>query len=45
MIDGKKINTCKKNFFVGFKDPQMIKSTIFKKKITINKRMNIEFKK
>jgi len=45
MIDGKKINTCKIFFFVGFKDPQMIKLTIFKKKIAINKRMNIEFKK
>jgi hypothetical protein len=43
MIGGRRLNTCKTNFFVRFRDLQIIKSVTFKKLIEINKRMSIKF--
>jgi hypothetical protein len=43
MIGGRRLNTCRTNFFVRFRDLQIIKSVTFKKLIEINKRMNIKF--
>jgi len=43
MIGGRRLNTCKTDFFVRFRDLQIIKSVTFKKLIEINKRMSIKF--
>jgi hypothetical protein len=43
MIGSRRFNTCKTDFFVRFRDLQIIKSITFKKLIEINERMSIKF--
>jgi len=43
MIRGRRFNTCKIVFFVGFRDSHIIKSVTFNKRIAINEIINIKF--